>query len=544
MVDIIIPTCKNAQELSPLMSEIEGFSLGCRVIATCTKASAALNRNIGLGATSSDIVIMVDDDMAGFYDGWWQELIRPLKEDPAVYMVSARLTKADGKDGAMMFAGSTAGDTCVVARVPTACVAFRRTDIWFDETFIGSGYEDDDFCAQMAREFPQGKVVINNRVRLIHLNEMKNQNGEYYSKNRAYFESKWLTVESNATRVDMFWNIPQILHFVWIGCELPAWAKANIAEWRRLNPEFEIKMHGEEVLDPRFKDHYARINHPQHALAIRSDLLRLSALLRHGGWYWDTDFWPLVSCREMVNRAGNLHKKTLLFARKDKEVVANGAIATRKDAPGLLALVELVLSQRMAHPEWWDYGTYCTREAIKRHAQLYCVHPLSNIIPFTGKDAALSAMRSKDKIAETKAAGHWAIHFEMQTSTDIGVELCTTQSTDKTDGLTKKSLAEKPAECLSKPEQLTDSLPATASFSSKSSGGPDCAPKPIRKRTKNSKATATALPNTVPFGTDQDARSNFSNSPTATLDGPELPRQLSPSTMNESTSELLQKTGN
>ena len=32
-------------------------------------------------------------------------------------------------------------------KIPTACIAFRKTHLRFDEKFIGSGFEDDDFSA-------------------------------------------------------------------------------------------------------------------------------------------------------------------------------------------------------------------------------------------------------------------------------------------------------------------------------------------------------------------------------------------------------------
>ena len=70
--DIIVPSCKTPDELSPIMSEMQGFSLGCRSMATCRKASAAKNRNIGLDWAKSSIVIMLDDDMGGFFGGWWK----------------------------------------------------------------------------------------------------------------------------------------------------------------------------------------------------------------------------------------------------------------------------------------------------------------------------------------------------------------------------------------------------------------------------------------------------------------------------------------
>ena len=76
---IIIPTCKTPVEIAPLMCNLEGFSLGCRIIATCEKASAAVNRNAGIlhvihTAETEEkgekceipkILIMIDDDIAG-----------------------------------------------------------------------------------------------------------------------------------------------------------------------------------------------------------------------------------------------------------------------------------------------------------------------------------------------------------------------------------------------------------------------------------------------------------------------------------------------
>ncbi len=254
MVDIIIPTYKSQYAVAPMVCDIEGYSLGCRAYATCKDASASINRNIGLEWAQSDIVIMMDDDISGFYDLWWQELIEPLK-DKDIYMVSARLIDRYGNNGQMMFQGALDGDYATVPRVPSACIAFRKDDIRFNEKFIGSGYEDDDFCAQKYRKHPNGKCIINNKVRLTHLNEMKNQN---HPENGALFHSLWRTLEKNTVRVDMYYNIPPILHFVWIGSDLPLWAAKNIDEFKRLNPDFEVMIHKEDMLLDCFIDHFKK----------------------------------------------------------------------------------------------------------------------------------------------------------------------------------------------------------------------------------------------------------------------------------------------
>lgn len=193
--DIIIPTCRSSAEVAPLVCELEGYSWPCRVCATCQPVSAATNRNSGLAWAQSDIVFMCDDDTQGFYPGWWEPMARILREDPGVCMVSARLLRPDGTPGLMMFPGDTAPPITYVPRLPTACVAFwREKGIAFDEEFIGSGFEDDDFCALLRQRHPHSRYAISNLTRIVHLNERKHQTGPNWNRNKAHFESKWMTL--------------------------------------------------------------------------------------------------------------------------------------------------------------------------------------------------------------------------------------------------------------------------------------------------------------------------------------------------------------
>lgn len=420
--DIIIPTCKSEAELAPMLCDLQGYSMGYRTIATCTKASAAVNRNIGLNQATSDIVIMCDDDIAGFYDGWIDSLIAPLS-DPSIGVVSARLLNTDGAFGPMMFGGDKAApDITAAPRVPTACIAFRREGIRFNEGFVGSGFEDDDFLAQMYRANPARRVVIQNKCRLVHLNEMKNQGGAEYEKNLAFFNSMWRTIKNNTVRVDMFYNIPRILHFVWIGPEMPEWGKANIARWRELNPDFDIQMHGEEALDQRFRRQWDLIGDRPHSLEMKSDLIRLSVLLKTGGWYWDVDFTPFMSIRAMCDAMfGNTDKNpgenTILFSDAERDIVANGAIGCRAHDDGIKAVVAIVEAQESKDP--WSFGTWPAWRAVQNNPDIFHQAPLSKIIPVIGKAAVHEVMLNPVKIKEVIDAGAWAIHFEMEGSLDF-----------------------------------------------------------------------------------------------------------------------------
>lgn len=197
MHSIIIPTYKNKEDVSELVKEVQMKSTGdFELITTCEKVSAAKNRNIGLNKASKDSthIIMIDDDINSLPYGWNEEMIRPMEEDKNIVTVSGRLLNVDGSVGMTMSGNYNTKDPIIFLDhgiAPTACIAFVKSNLRFDEAYVGSGFEDTDFCFQMCQEFPDGKTVINNQVKVVHINEMKEQRGENWEKNKAYFENKW-----------------------------------------------------------------------------------------------------------------------------------------------------------------------------------------------------------------------------------------------------------------------------------------------------------------------------------------------------------------
>ncbi len=196
-IDIIIPTIKSYNEIKDQIQEIEKHTKeNHNIIATCQKVSASKNRNIGLKKAKSDIVIMLDDDIIGFFNKWINRLLYAF-QDNDVYIASARLMKPNGNYAIMngntlenrqgIFGISGGKDGCL----PSAAIAFRKTNIRFDENYIGSGFEDTDFMYQYRQKFNPCKFVICNRCQLIHKHEKKNQGGDYFIHNRDYFCNKW-----------------------------------------------------------------------------------------------------------------------------------------------------------------------------------------------------------------------------------------------------------------------------------------------------------------------------------------------------------------
>lgn len=204
MTDVIIPTYKTQAEIHYQMESMRPSTPGhcVRITGTCQQGSAAHNRNYGLTRATSDVVIMVDDDVCRFPVIWANHLEGVLRSNPRCAMVSARLLNEDGTPGPMLREPPPTVNTglTVAKSLLTACVAFHNDGLRFDENFVGSGWEDDDFCAQLRGRYPGSLFLIDEDVRVVHKNNMTNQGfikgvgpvpGGNFEKNRAYYESKW-----------------------------------------------------------------------------------------------------------------------------------------------------------------------------------------------------------------------------------------------------------------------------------------------------------------------------------------------------------------
>ena len=207
--EILIPSCKKYEDVKAQIDEIDrNTPEQHRIIATCQELSAAQNRNIAHKLAESEICVSMDDDITGFYPGWLSDLVRPLLEDTTlckseeVMLVTARYLRPDRTLAHQMHCSNKTADQpyLEITRLPTACFAYRKSQVDgiikgvnkpFDENFLGSGFEDDSFCIEMQKKYPDLKFVLNNTCKLIHINEMKNQKGANWESNKKYIISKY-----------------------------------------------------------------------------------------------------------------------------------------------------------------------------------------------------------------------------------------------------------------------------------------------------------------------------------------------------------------
>ena len=197
MYDIIIPSCKSYEDVNILASLIKQYDPDgneYNYIPTGFSTSASVNRNYGLlqsFKTDNEIIIMIDDDIGGFFPGWQDVLCDPFKEDPNILICSARLITPDGMLSPMMGADFRIDKpiSSVDKAILSAAIAFRKKDViglTFCMNMIGSGWEDTLFCRMLTKKIPEGRFVVVNTCQLIHYHEMKKQTEAFEYNYRVY----------------------------------------------------------------------------------------------------------------------------------------------------------------------------------------------------------------------------------------------------------------------------------------------------------------------------------------------------------------------
>lgn len=218
MISITIPTIKPEKELLQQINDIRHSLSDYRegndyeIVIQSYKQSAAKNRNAVLEKSNGEYVIMIDDDIRGYFKGWAHEMITPLINDNNIKILSARLMTINNTPATMIsysrFINECKKDIWFnpYNLLPSACITFSR-DTWqqvknnsklpdnipFDENYILANAEDSDFCMAVKKTFPNAKIGVNKKVEIKHVCEEKwrTKNPEDWMRNHRLFEKKW-----------------------------------------------------------------------------------------------------------------------------------------------------------------------------------------------------------------------------------------------------------------------------------------------------------------------------------------------------------------
>jgi len=176
--------------------------------------------------------------------------------------------------------------------------------------------------------------------------------------------------------------IPKILHFMWVGGEMPLDYRENVRAWQSENPGWRVMLWVDDNIPgligenyPGFLEVYEKLDMP----IKKADLARLLVSHHYGGLYLDCDLVPvmgvpgksrlgaLLSSGVIYNRGLkegsplpevpsqdkiDLTQKELVLSREHCHIdrmghgIANGMILAR---PGARILMEFVERQKHAH---------------------------------------------------------------------------------------------------------------------------------------------------------------------------------------------------
>lgn len=158
--------------------------------------------------------------------------------------------------------------------------------------------------------------------------------------------------------------IPKILHFIWVGSPLPAHLQANVTEWRKLHPDWEVRFWTEREIDEiglqnrALYDQAAKIVPRDAVEQFRADIVRYEILALYGGFYADVDTRP------MRNIEPALEDVFVFAAAEDRNWVGNtylGSIPGHTIFQTLVSnLPKNVHQHRGKRPNWLSGPRYLT----------------------------------------------------------------------------------------------------------------------------------------------------------------------------------------
>lgn len=119
--------------------------------------------------------------------------------------------------------------------------------------------------------------------------------------------------------------IPKIIHYCWFGGKpLPELAVKCIESWRQNLPDYEIVEWSEKNFDIKSAPRYVKEAHFARKYAFVSDYVRLYALYKFGGIYFDTDV-------EVLKPLDSFLHHTAFLGFEDNNCVSTGIIASVKE---------------------------------------------------------------------------------------------------------------------------------------------------------------------------------------------------------------------
>lgn len=127
--------------------------------------------------------------------------------------------------------------------------------------------------------------------------------------------------------------IPKIIHYCWFGSkEIPPQEQKYIEGWKKLEPDFKIMFWNEQNFEIKEAVPYVKQAYEAKKFAFVSDYVRMYALNKYGGIYFDTDV-------ELIKPINDLLDEHFFIGFENKTMLGTGIIGSQ---PNMWLLQEML----------------------------------------------------------------------------------------------------------------------------------------------------------------------------------------------------------
>ncbi|MEJ3621594.1 glycosyltransferase family 32 protein [Brachymonas wangyanguii] len=191
--------------------------------------------------------------------------------------------------------------------------------------------------------------------------------------------------------------IPKIIHYVWLGGDMPLLQKACIETWPIHCPDYEIRLWNESNIpeDEMLED---LLKKRQYAFA--SDYIRLWALYNFGGFYLDCDI-------ELVKSLDVLRAYEAFLVEESPGRVTNGACGSIKGNEFFLRCIS-IMRESFVGKGVVMYSPEVTTEAYASMSSSVSLLKPETFYPYNPYANEIKNFLYKDVTPDTVGIHHWA----------------------------------------------------------------------------------------------------------------------------------------
>jgi len=204
--------------------------------------------------------------------------------------------------------------------------------------------------------------------------------------------------------------IPKIIHYIWLGDDMPLLYKECISTWAQYSPGFKIEFWNEERISSDLnveKFYYDMLEKKKYAFAV--DYLRCLILYEYGGIYLDTDMELVKDITPLIDN--------IIFSGLEKDnQISCGIIGAQKKHPLMLALMKKVISDGGLNvmPKLFTEIVFEKNNSLGIDGRICTVnditiYPMRYFYPFNPyRTGEVSQLLYKHIVVDTYAIHHWA----------------------------------------------------------------------------------------------------------------------------------------